>query len=46
MIAEMTAVGGLLLIGLGINILEIKKLKILNMLPALVIAVILAVVFL
>jgi uncharacterized membrane protein YqgA involved in biofilm formation len=45
-IAEMTAVGGLLLIGLGINILEIKKLKILNMLPALVIAVILAVIFL
>ena len=45
-IAEMTAVGGLLLIGLGINILEIKKLKILNMLPALVIAVVLALVFL
>jgi uncharacterized membrane protein YqgA involved in biofilm formation len=45
-IAEMTAVGGLLLIGLGINILEIKKLKILNMLPALIIAVILAVIFL
>lgn len=45
-IAEMTAVGGLLLIGLGVNILEIKKLKILNMLPALVIAVILAVIFL
>ncbi len=45
-IAEMTAVGGLLLIGLGINILEIKKLKILNMLPALVVAVVLALVFL
>ncbi len=45
-VAEMTAVGGLLLIGLGINILEIKKLKILNMLPALVVAVVLALVFL
>lgn len=45
-IAEMTAVGGLLLIGLGINILEIKKLKILNMLPALVVAIVLALVFL
>ncbi|HER00061.1 MAG TPA: DUF554 domain-containing protein [candidate division Zixibacteria bacterium] len=45
-IAEMTAVGGLLLIGLGINILEIKKLKILNMLPALVVAVALALIFL
>jgi hypothetical protein len=45
-VAEMTAVGGLLLIGLGINILEIKKLKILNMLPALVVSVVLALVFL
>ncbi|RJQ15589.1 DUF554 domain-containing protein [Candidatus Woesearchaeota archaeon] len=43
---ELTAVGGLLLIGLGINILEIKKLKVLNMLPSLVIAVVLALVFL
>ncbi len=39
---ELTAVGGLLLIGLGINILEIKKLKILNMIPALLVAIILA----
>ena len=46
MISEMTAVGGLLLLGLGINILEIKNLRILNMLPALVYAVILATVFL
>ena len=46
MINELTAVGGLLLIGLGINILEIKTLKITNMLPALVIAVTLSYVFL
>lgn len=45
-INELTAVGGLLLIGLGINILEIKELKILNMLPSLVIVVILAYIFL
>lgn len=45
-IAEITAAGGLLLIGLGIDILEIKKLKILNMLPALVVAVVLAAIFL
>ena len=45
-INEMSAVGGLLLIGLGINILEIKKIKVVNMLPGLVIAVILAYVFL
>jgi len=44
-INELTAVGGLLLIGLGINILEIKKLIILNMLPSLVIVVILAYFF-
>lgn len=36
MIAEMSAVGGVLLIGLGISILDIKKLNILNMLPALI----------
>ncbi len=35
MITEMTALGGILLIGLGINILEIKKIKIFNILPAL-----------
>ena len=46
LINELTAVGGLLLIGLGINILEIKNLKILNMLPSLVIVVILAYFFL
>ncbi|MGQ9708439.1 MAG: DUF554 domain-containing protein [bacterium] len=42
---ELTAVGGLILIGLGINLLEIKRLKVLNMLPALVVAVILALIF-
>lgn len=31
---EMTATGGVLLVGVGINILEIKKLKVGNMLPA------------
>jgi hypothetical protein len=42
LINELTAVGGLLLIGLGINILKIKQLSILNMLPSLVVAAILA----
>ncbi len=45
-INELTAVGGLLLIALGINILEIKKIKILNMIPALVVAVALGYIFL
>ncbi len=31
---EMTATGGVLLLGVGINILEIKKIKVGNMLPA------------
>jgi len=37
-INEVSAVGGLMLIGLGITILEIKKMKILNLLPALIFA--------
>ena len=40
-VRELSAVGGVLLIGLGINILEIKKLRILNMIPALILVVIL-----
>ncbi|MDP4237878.1 MAG: DUF554 domain-containing protein [Bacteroidota bacterium] len=40
-IQGLTSVGGILLIGLGINILEIKKLRIMNMLPALIIVAIL-----
>jgi len=45
-INEMSAVGGLMLIGLGINILEIKSIKVINMLPGLIVAVILAAIFL
>ena len=44
-IQGLTSVGGILLIGLGINILEIKKLRIMNMLPALIIVVILLCLF-
>jgi len=44
-INQMTAVGGIMLIGLGITILEIKKIKVLNMTPALLIAIILAYFF-
>ncbi|WP_262326994.1 DUF554 domain-containing protein [Carboxylicivirga litoralis] len=39
-ITELTAVGGILLLGLGINILEIKKIRIMNMLPSLIIIII------
>ncbi|MHB9055170.1 MAG: DUF554 domain-containing protein [Paludibacteraceae bacterium] len=38
-IQAVTSVGGILLLGLGINILEIKKLRILNMIPALLVVV-------
>jgi uncharacterized membrane protein YqgA involved in biofilm formation len=40
-ITELSAVGGVLLIGLGINILGIKKINVMNMLPALLMIVIL-----
>ncbi len=44
-IQGLTSVGGILLIGLGINILEIKKLRIMNMLPALLVVVLLLWIF-
>lgn len=40
MLVEVTAVGGLMIIAIGINILELKKINVANMLPALVIAAI------
>lgn len=39
-INEVTALGGLLLLGLGINLLDIKKVKVANMLPSMVIVVV------
>ena len=41
MVTEMSAVGGILLIGMGISILDIKKINVMNMLPALVTIIIL-----
>ncbi len=41
-ITELTAVGGVLLIGLGINILEIKQIKVTNMLPSLLLVILFA----
>jgi uncharacterized membrane protein YqgA involved in biofilm formation len=35
---ELAAVGGVILVGLGLNILDIKRIKVANMLPALLIA--------
>ncbi|MDR0422061.1 MAG: DUF554 domain-containing protein [Proteiniphilum sp.] len=44
-ILGLTSTGGILLIGLGINILGIKKLRIMNMLPSLIIVVLLILLF-
>ena len=41
MINELSAVGGVILIGLGINVLEIKQIRVINMVPALFVAVLL-----
>lgn len=40
-ILGLSSVGGILLMGLGIDILEIKKLKLINMLPALIVVALL-----
>jgi uncharacterized protein len=45
-INEMTAAGGLMLVGLGFSIMEIKKIKVINMLPSLPVAILLAYLFL
>jgi uncharacterized membrane protein YqgA involved in biofilm formation len=44
-IAELTATGGILLIALGINILELKKIKVLNLTPALIYIVVFMLIF-
>jgi len=42
---QLTAIGGLLILGLGLNLLEVTKLRIANLLPALVVVVVLALLF-
>ena len=44
-INELTAVGGILLVGIGINMLEIKEIKVVNLLPALIFAIVLMIIF-
>jgi hypothetical protein len=39
-IAEMSAVGGLLIAGIGFNMLEVKRIKVGNMLPAILLPVV------
>ncbi len=45
LINELTAVGGLMLLGLGLSILEIKKINVTNFLPALIVVVVLGYLF-
>jgi len=44
-INEMTAVGGILILGIGFGLLEIRKIKIGNLLPAILVAALLAAIF-
>lgn len=37
---DLAATGGILLLGLGLSILEIKNIRVMNMLPAIVVAVV------
>ena len=45
LVNQLTAVGGVLILGLGVNILELKKLRVANLLPALVVIVVLTLIF-
>lgn len=45
MVAEMTAAGGLMILGIGVRLLEIRKLPVANLLPALALAPILTALF-
>ncbi len=44
-IHQLTAVGGALILGIGLSLLELKRVKTVNMLPALVVVVVLTAVF-
>jgi uncharacterized membrane protein YqgA involved in biofilm formation len=46
MIISLTATGGVLLVGLGLNILKISQIRMLNLLPALLMAVLISWIFL
>ena len=46
LLAQLTATGGILILGTGLNLLEVARVKVLNMLPALLTTTILTVLFL
>jgi uncharacterized membrane protein YqgA involved in biofilm formation len=45
MVNQLTAVGGVLILGLGINLLGLAKLRVANLLPALVVIALLVAIF-
>jgi len=46
MINNLTAVGGLIIVALGLNLLELKDIKVANFLPSLIAVIILSLLFL
>ena len=44
-VAQVTAVGGVLVLGIGVNLLDLKKIRLANLLPSLVVIVVLMLVF-
>lgn len=44
-IAEISGTGGIIIVGSGLNLLGLKKIKLANMLPALIIAIIINIIF-
>lgn len=46
LISQLSATGGVLILGIGLNLLEIKKIKVINFLPSLLVAIILTTIFL
>jgi uncharacterized membrane protein YqgA involved in biofilm formation len=45
LLSQLSSTGGILILGTGINLLEIKKVKVINLLPSLLVAIILTVIF-
>ncbi|HLC87520.1 MAG TPA: DUF554 domain-containing protein [Patescibacteria group bacterium] len=45
LINQLTATGGILILGIGINLLDLKKIKVINMLPALLVIILLTLIF-
>lgn len=46
LLLQLTATGGILILGIGINLLELKRIKVVNLLPSLLIAILLTTLFL